>query len=96
MRHSRRPGAKWFPYRAVRRYCPHCGVELRLVPRPCGHVLHLLMGAGIIGYLLFFLSHPSIMLRIGLWALEGGLLLIMLPLTAALFKWLFRVLCGPG
>ena len=48
MRHSRRPGAKWFPYRAVRRYCPHCGVELRLVPRPCGHVLHLLMGAGII------------------------------------------------
>ena len=95
-RRSRPPGAKRYRYFAVRRFCPHCGVELRLVTRPHGHVLHLLTSAGVIGYLLFFFSHPSIMLCIGLWAFEGGLLLIMLPLTAALFKWGFGCSVAPS
>ncbi|MHB8345982.1 MAG: hypothetical protein ACYDHM_02165 [Acidiferrobacterales bacterium] len=64
--------------------------------RPVGYVLNLLPSVGIIGYLLFFFSHPSIMLRIGLWAFEGGLLLIVLPLTAAVFKWGFGYLAVPN
>ncbi|MHB8257704.1 MAG: hypothetical protein ACYDHY_15130 [Acidiferrobacterales bacterium] len=89
------PGAKWYRH-AVRRFCPNCGVELRRVTRPRGLVLHMLMSAAIFGYLLFFISHPSIMLHIGFWALEGGLLLIMLPLAAALFKWGFDYLVVPN
>ncbi|MHB8550378.1 MAG: hypothetical protein ACYDB8_05335 [Acidiferrobacterales bacterium] len=54
-----------------------------------GLVLHVLMSAAVIGYFLFFISHPSIMLRIGLWASAGGGLLIVLLLTAAFFKWGF-------
>ena len=42
------------------------------------------------GYLFFFISHPSIMLRIGLWPFEGGMLLITLPLFASYIKWGFR------
>ncbi|MDA8382587.1 MAG: hypothetical protein M0037_05895 [Betaproteobacteria bacterium] len=49
----------------------------------------MLMSAAVIGYFLFFISHPSIMLRIGLWASAGGGLLIVLLLTAAFFKWGF-------
>ncbi len=89
---TRVPSGKWYRYFAGRCFCRNCGVELRRVLRPHGYVLHLLMGAGTIGYLLFFMSHPAIMLRIGLWALEGGLLLIMLPLAAALLKWGFGYL----
>ncbi len=84
---TRQPGAKWYRYFAVRRFCPHCGVALRLVFRPYGHVFRLLWGAGLIGYLLFFISHPAITLRIEPWALGVSWLLLVLLWTAAMFKW---------
>ena len=88
-RFSGRPDSKWYRYSVVRRFCPHCSVELRWVARPRRHFIFVLMAVAINSYFLFLVSYPSKVRHAGPWVLAVVPLLIVLPMVAAYQKWGF-------
>ena len=88
-RHGRQPGAAWYRYLATRFFCPVCGAGLKIVTRPAGYVIYMLM-ISVNAYILFYLPHPPALLRANPWALIGVPSLIVLPFAIALRKWGFR------
>lgn len=86
MRHSRRPGIRWYRYAAPRYYCPTCNAELRQVRRPLGRVINILMVVTSGAYILAFFLHPATLLRAGSLAIVG-LFLVVLPFAICYTVW---------
>jgi hypothetical protein len=77
MRHSARPGVRWYRLAPPQVSCRACGAELRKVVRPVGWLLYTAMTLSAVIYVLYWFLHPQLLVRYHPWSVLGIVLAVI-------------------